>query len=282
MRLGTRVYLLRRWLTGILRRAFTRLRRPSLRMNSEDPAPGGYSGLIWSTLVVAGRADELAIVRGNLERLQPVIAWANLTVDGCSGDLARFCEERHNDGFHNVLWFSQPGVVSRANNGEAHGHYNRHSLNYLRGWLSNLEPGEECFADLFCHTDGDWEITIRPKSLESLAAFFHRYPQVVAISRPLSRLMKDEPGMWLDKESAGAIWFSDGMLSTNLIISPLDRFRPLLQKAWTVFHDSRSTLFEETLGRVVGESGTAVAYPTLEYFRDHFDIDLVEKRIPLG
>ena len=280
MRLGTRAYLLRRRLIGIFRRTCTRLRRPSLQLNLEDHVPGTHSGLVWTTQVVAGRSDELEIVRGNLERLQPVLAWASLTVDGHSADLARFCKERHSEGFQNVLWLSQPGVVGHSHYGKALGHFHRHDLNYLRGWLCNLELGEECSAEFFCHTDGDWELTIRPQSLEQLARFFHRYPQVVAISRPLSRLMKDERGMWPDRESGGAIWFSDGMLSTNLIIAPIDRFRPLMQKAWAVFHETRGILLEETLGRLAGEDGLAVAYPTLEYFTEHLFIEPVEKREP--
>lgn len=280
MWLGTQAFIWRRRITGFLRRKVTRLWHPMLIQSAEGPVPAGGSKIIWSTLVVASRTDELEIVRGNLERLRPVLAWASLTVDGCSADLARFVEEKHSAGFENVLWFSWPEVVSHRGHGEGLGHFNRISLNYLRGWLSNLEPGAECSADLFCHSDGDWEVTIRPESLEPLARFFHRYPQVVAITRNIDRFLADEPGMWRDEESDGKLWFGRGMLSTNLIISPIDRFRPLVHKTLDVFSRTRGDFLEETMRGLVAESGMVVAYPTMDYFRDHFFIDLVEKRKP--
>ena len=86
--------------------------------------------------------------------------------------------------------------------------------------------------------------------------------------------------MWRDEESGGQLWFGRGMLSTNLIISPIDRFRPLVQKTWEAFHDTRSEFLEETMRVMVAESDMVVAYPTLDYFRDRFFIDVVEKRKP--
>jgi hypothetical protein len=280
MRIGTQFYLLRRRIKGVLRRALTRLRRPTLELNQDEPAPGGGSKIIWTTQVVAGRQDELEIVRRNLERLQPVLAWACLTVDGTSADLASFSGEHHWDGFHNVVWLGCPKVVCRTDYPEIHGYYNRHSFNYLRGWMCSIDGGEECPAELFCHTDGDWAITIRPESIEPLHRFFHRYPQVVAISRSLDRFMVDEPGMWPDKDSGGALWFGNRVLSSNVIISPFDRFRPLLLRAWEVFPRHRGVFLEVTLGRLLAERGQVVAYPKEEYFRDRFFIDLLEKREP--
>ncbi len=280
MWIGVQAYKLRRRIAGILRRSMTRLRRPSLELNQSEPKAGRGSKVIWCTQVVASRLDELEIARGNLERLRPVLAWAGLTVDGAASDLERFSGEHHWDGFQNVLWLGRPKVVSRTGYPETHGYFNRHSLNYLRGWLSNLEVGEECPADLFCHTDGDWEITIRPESIKPLLRFFHRHPKVVAISRSMDRFMMDEPGMWPDSDSGGAVWFGNGVLSSNVIISPIDRFRPLLLQAWEAFPRHRSVFLEVTLGRLAAKSGLVVAYPNADYFRDHFFIDLVEKREP--
>jgi hypothetical protein len=279
MRFGTQAFIWRRKITGYIRRRFNKYGHPLLVRSGGQP-PQVAPQIIWSTLAVASRPDELAIVRGNLERLQPVLAWASLTLDGHSSELARFVADGHAEGFQNVLWFSKPEVVSQRGHGQHQGHFNRISLNYLRGWLSNLETGPEVPAELFCHSDGDWEVTIRPESLLPLTEFFNRYPQVVAITRNIDDFLVDEPGMWRDEESDGRLWFGRGMLSTNLIISPIERFLPLVQKTWEAFHDTRSEFLEETMRVMVAESDMVVAYPTLDYFRDHFFIDVVEKRKP--
>lgn len=281
MRIGTQAFIWRRRITGYLRRAFTRMRRPSLVVNDDGPPLEGSSKFIWSTQVVAGCEDELNIARRNLARLKPLVAWASLTVDGTASDLSRFPWETFCGEFQNVLWLSRPEVVSRRGHCGTYGHFNRHTLNYMRGWLSNLEVGEESEADLFFHNDGDWEIQVRPDSIERLNAFFHRYPQVVAVSRSLDSFLKDEPGMWADEESGERLWFSrGGMLSTNLVISPVDRLRPLICKVWEVFPRYRDVFLEQILRQLVVESGMVIAYPTIEYFRDDFLIDLAERRQP--
>jgi len=280
MWIGTQAFIWRRKLTGFWRRTITRWKNPMMVMNGQGARPRGGSKIIWSTQVVADRRDELQIVRENIERLRPVLAWSSLTVDGHSGELARFIAEGHGEGFDNLLWFSQPRVVSRDGHSGGQRHYNRISINYLRGWLSNLEPGEECLAEIFCHNDGDWGITIRPESILPLAMFFHRYPQVAAITRNIDDFLKDEPGMWPDKDSGGKLWFGRGMLSTNLIISPIERFRPLVERTYEAFHRTRGVFLEETMRELVSESGMVVAYPTTEYFRDEFFIDIDEIRKP--
>lgn len=280
MWLGTQAFIWRRKLAGFLRRTVTRWKNPVMVINGKGASPRGASKIIWSTQVVADREDEIEIVRGNLERLRPVLAWSSLTVDGHAGELSRFVAEGHGEGFDNLLWFSRPGVVSRDGHSGGQGHFNRISINYLRGWLSNLEPGEDCLAELFCHSDGDWSITIRPESVLPLAMFFHNYPQVAAITRTIDDFLKDEPGMWADEESGGKLWFGRGMLSTNLIISPIERFLPLVERTQAAFHDRRGVFLEETMRGLVAEMDMVVAYPTVEYFRDEFFIDVEEKRKP--
>jgi len=280
MKLGTWVFIWRRRLTGILRRAITRLFKPKLIRNGSAPPAGNGSKMIWCTQVVANRPEELEIARRNLERLEPVIAWASLTVDGTPADADEFSWNTFCRGFQNVIWLSRPEVVSRSGHCATYGHFNRHTLNYLRGWMANLEVGEECRADLFCHNDGDWELTIRPESLERLTAFFHRYPQVAAITRNLDNFLMDEPCMWADKESDGELWFGRGMLSSNLVISPIERIRPIICQAWEVFPHFRGEFLEQILRRLVVDRNMVIAYPKQKYFREQFLIDLVEKREP--
>jgi hypothetical protein len=280
MSLGTQVFIWRRRITGYFRRAFTRLRRPTLTVNSNE-APEGSSKFIWSTQVVASGKDELRIARENLVRLKPFIAWAGLTIDGTPAEPGRFPWQEVCDGFQNIVWLSRPEVVSRQGHCATYGHFNRHTLNYMRGWLANLEVGEECDADLFFHNDGDWEIEVQPETIKRLRAFFHRYPEVVAISRSLDDFLVDEPGMWADKDSDGQLWFCrGGMLSSNLVISPIDRIRSLLLKVWEIFPMNRGLFMEQILRRLVMENGQVIAYPTTDYFRDQLLIGLSERRKP--
>ncbi len=39
------------------------------------------------------------------------------------------------------------------------------------------------------------EIQVQPDTIKRLKAFFHRYPEVVAISRSMDSFLRDEPGI---------------------------------------------------------------------------------------
>jgi len=283
MSMGTHVYLWRRKLVGVLRRALARLRHPSIVKISDCSGSAANEGtIIWSTQIVANRSEELENVYRTLELLRPVLAWASLTVDGTSTELDSFISDQYRGGFQNLIWLTKPEVIRgrRYSKLPRQGYYRRITLNYLRGWLSNMAPGEDCPDHLFCHTDGDWEISIRRESIEPLHRFFREHPQVAAISRNIDRFLMDEPNMWADQESAGELWFGNGIVSTNLVISPMDRFQPLLLEAWKIFFCNREFLLEDILRRVVSKNKMVTAYPSLKYFRDNFFMDLAEKRKP--
>ena len=279
-----KLYLLRKELLGVWNRTVTFFRKPKhlkKKANVSEDIPGVGSKIIWSTLVTAKRLDELEIACSNLKSLEPVLAWSSLTIDGTSNDLNTFMKEDYKGGFDNLLWLTQPRVVSRRGHYAGKmGHFNRISLNFLRGWLCNLEQGEEGRAYLFCHTDGDWKIVIRPESIEPLCRFFHVRPFITAISRPLDRGLTKEPNMWPDNEANKAIWYGTGVLSTNVIIAPIDRIRPLVLEALNMFSHHRAELLEKVLGKLVSRKKMAVAYPKPEYFKEQFLIDLVETRRP--
>jgi len=284
MPLRHRLYLLRRELQGILNRIINFFQRPKLLMKKKDvneDIPGLGSKIIWSTLITSKRHDELKIAYSNLKNLKPLLAWSSLTVDGTSHEIRIFMKEDYKGGFDNLLWLTQPKIVSRKGYYAGKmGHFNRISLNFLRGWLCNLEQGDESSAYLFCHTDGDWEIVIRPESIEPLCRFFHKHPSVIAISRPLDRYLTQELNLWPDKGASKAIWLGRGVLSTNLIISPINRIRPLVIEALEIFHQHRSDILERMLGKLIAKKEMVVAYPKLEYLKEQFHIDIVETRRP--
>lgn len=277
-------YLLRKELLGVWNRTVAFFRKPKLlkkEINVSEDIPGVGSKIIWSTLITSKRQDELEIAYSNLKSLGPVLAWSSLAIDGTAYDLRAFMKKDYKGGFDNLLWLTQPRVVSRRGYYAGKmGHFNRISLNFLRGWVCNLDQGEEGSAYLFCHTDGDWKIAIRPESIEPLCRFFHERPFVTAISRPLDRGLTKEPNMWPDKEADKAIWYGTGVLSTNVIIAPIERIRPLILEALNIFPRHRADLLEKVLGKLVSRKEIAVAYPKLEYFREKFFIDLVETRKP--
>ena len=279
-----KLYLLRRKIKHLFYRSIAVFQKPPIIkkvVNTSGDIVGSGNKVIWSTLVTANRTEELQIADSNLRKLEPVLAWSSLTIDGTSNDLCLFIEKNYKGGFDNVLWLSQPTIVSRRGYYAGKlGHFNRISLNYLRGWLCNLEQGEQGSASIFCHTDGDWEITIRPQSIEPLCRFFHERPNLIAISRFLDRYLTEEPNMWPDHDLNEAIWYGTGLLSTNLIISPIDRIRPLILDAIKAFPHHRHHALERLLGKLASTKQMFVAYPTIEYFNKHFLIDLQEKREP--
>lgn len=279
-----KLYLFHRKLQGVLNRIIAFFRKsPQLkkRVNMSGDIPGVGTKIIWSTLVTSKRQEELEIVYLNLKNLRPVLAWSSLTVDGTSNDLRLFIQDSYKGGFDNLIWLTQPRVVSRRGHyASKMGHFNRISLNFLRGWLCSLEQGEEGSAYLFCHTDGDWKIIIRPESIEPLCRFFHERPTIIAISRPLDRGLTQEPNMWSDHDVGGAIWYGTGILSTNVIIAPIDKIRPLILDALNVFPYHRADLLEKVLGKLASKKEMVVAYPKLEYFKEIFHVDLQETRRP--
>jgi hypothetical protein len=274
---------LRRKVRGFVNRIAAPLRRRRLvrRSRSRSEGPPSQSRIVWTTLVTASQPDELEIACTNLRNLRDVLAWSSLTIDGTDAEPKRFFSGGSATGFDNVLWLTQPRVVSRRGHYAGNlGHFNRISLNYLRGWLCNIERGEEASAELICHTDGDWEITIRPASLGPLLDFFHDRPDVLALSRPLNRYLTQERRMWPDAETGGEIWYGDGMLSTNVVIAPISRIRPVLIDAMRVFDDDRSEVLERLLGSLARARKMLVAYPKEEYARKHLHVELVERRKP--
>lgn len=275
-------YLLRRKLLGFINRTLSLFRRPTVRkIDSHEKIPETKRKIIWSTLVTSKREDELQVAYSNLRSLKSVLVWSSLTIDGTSHDIRSFINENYKGDFDNILWLTQPRVVSRRGHYAGKmGHFNRVSLNFLRGWLCNLEQGEESGAYLFCHTDGDWRIVIRSQSIKPLCAFFHSHPSVVSISRPISRYLTQEPDMWPDKEENKTIWYGKRILSTNLIIAPIERIRPLIVEAMNIFPLHRPDLLERVLGKLVAKKDMLVAYPKLEYFKEQFFIDLEETREP--
>ena len=282
--MSIRLYLFRRKLKGLLNRMITSFRKlPQIRIRTDirEDIPGVGTKIIWSTLVTSKRPDELEVAYLNLRSLSPFLLWSSLTVDGTADELELFVKREYRGGFDNLLWLKQPKVVStRGYYAGKMGHFNRISLNYMRGWLCNLEQGEETSAYLFCHTDGDWRINIRPESLERLYRFFHERPEVIAISRHLDRYLTQEPNMWPNQEDDEAVWYGTSMLSTNLIIAPIDRIRPLVLDATRVFPDHRAEAIERVLGKLIAEREMVVAYPKLEYFKKNFLIDVQEEREP--
>lgn len=284
MSLRHKAYLFRREIRGILNRLLSLLQKnPKLRkrLDDDENISGLGSKIIWSTLVTSKRQDELEIASSNLKNLKPVLAWSSLTVDGTSDDIRHFIRDDYKGSFDNVIWLTQPKVVStQGHYASKMGHFNRISLNFLRGWLCNLEQGEEGPAYLFCHTDGDWKIIIRPESIEPLCRFFYERPKIVAISRPLDKTLPKIIKMWPDKESDGAIWYGKGILSTNVIIAPIEKIKPLILDALNIFPQHRPDLLEKVLGQLVTKREMVVAYPKPNYFKEHFFIELEETRRP--
>jgi hypothetical protein len=86
--------------------------------------------------------------------------------------------------------------------------------------------------------------------------------------------------MWPDKEENKTIWYGKRILSTNLIIAPIERIRPLIVEAMNIFPLHRPDLLERVLGKLVAKKDMLVAYPKLEYFKEQFFIDLEETREP--
>lgn len=278
------MYLLRREIMGIIHRILNSFRRNKVekrKIGIGENIPGSDSRIIWSTLITAKREDEIKVAYSNLNSLKPVLAWSSLTVDGTSHDIRSFINNDYKGDFDNLLWLTQPRVVSRQGHYAGKmGHYNRISLNFLRGWLCNLEQGEDSGAYLFCHNDGDWRMVIRPQSIESLCAFFHSHPSVISISRPMCRYLTQEPDMCPDKEENKAVWYGKSILSTNVIIAPIERIRSLVVEAMNVFPLHRPDLLERVLGKLVAKKGMLVAYPKREFFKERFFIDLEETRRP--
>ncbi len=249
--------------------------------------PSGDQGLpadeklVWSTLVTASQPDEIALAYQNLNALTPILSWSSLTVDGTSKDISDFFAGHHKVEFDNIVWLTKPSVVSRRSRyAGSLGHFNRISLNYLRGWLCNIELGEEEPPHLLCHNDGDWRISISQDSLSALRSFFSEHPQVVAISRPISRYLKQERRMWPDKETDNQLWFGTGMLSTNFFITPIGRFREIVLEAMSTFAEYRAEALERPLGSIIGRRSMVVAYPTEDLLQNRFQITLEETRKP--
>jgi hypothetical protein len=284
MSLRNTLYFIRREFMGVVHRIYAFFREFEVKereIEKDEKIPGVKSRIIWSTLITAKREDEIEVAYSNLNSLKPVLAWSSLTVDGTSHDIRSFINRDYKGEFDNLLWLTQPRVVSRQGHYAGKmGHYNRISLNFLRGWLCNLEQGEDSGAYLFCHTDGDWKMAIRPQSIESLCTFFHSHPSVISISRPMCRYLTQEPDMWPDKEENKAIWYGKKILSTNVIIAPIERIRSLVLEAMNVFPLHRPDLLERVLGKLVAKKGMLVAYPKPEYFKERFFIDLEETREP--